>query len=415
MNNTKNKAVLILMVLAAIVSGCTEGGQTEDEGSTSLTVNEFSGFPNPVPANQNVQFRMQLVNDGDEDVDTAFARLYNPPFGGGAQVFSDENGDNPGKQARTLQFSDLRAEGDQTPAVPQTRQVDFQAPDLPRDRDLSYGFNADIFFGYETVGDAEIQILSEEAFREEGATQGSARLENSRAPIQLEVRTPTPIRIFDSQDSSVTKQFCVIARNQGQGTPFDPQDVPSSSDFNRVSIQDAEGEVEIGVQDVGSQVTFTADDGGGQTKTVEILQGKAVACFDMEISGVSNTFQTTVPIRVEADYGYKKTDNANLRVDGRGEASEVGGTTNTDGNADENTDESSATEFTYASGVDSSSSELLNVVSTYNGEVDSGNIDGSEIDPGDPNQACQKLQDFANNDDYSNFDSSDFEDLCDTA
>ena len=412
MKNVRNKTVLGLMILAAIVSGCTEGGGSEEEGSQSLTVNEFSGFPNPVPADQNVQFRMQLVNDGAEDVDTAFARLYNPPFGPGNQVFSDQDEGNPGSSYRTLVFNDLRAEGDQTPAVPQTQQVTFDAPDLPQDRDLSYRFDADIFFGYETVGDAEIQILSQEAFREEGASQGTAGLENSRAPVQLEVRTPTPIRIFDSSDGSVTKQFCVIARNQGQGTPFDPQEIPSGDGFSRSSIQDAEGEVEIGVQDVGDQVTFTADGSDSQTKTVEILQGKAVACFDMTISGADSTFQTTVPIRVEADYGYKKTANANLRVDGRGEASEIGGSNDGNGGNDGDGDSSSTT-YEYADGVSSSDQELLSIVSTYNGEVDAGNIDGPKIEVGNPNEACQKLEDFAENDEYD-FTQQDFEDLCST-
>jgi hypothetical protein len=320
MKNARNKTVLGLMILAAIVSGCTGGGGSEDEGSQSLTVNEFSGFPNPVPADQNVQFRMQLVNDGAEDVDTAFVRLYNPPFGDGDQVFSEDGGTNPNREYRTLEFSDLRAEGDQTPAVPQTQQQTFQTPNLSEGRDISYEFNADTLFEYRTEGNAEVEIMGEERFRDEGASQGSAGLENSRGPVQLEVRTPTPIRIFDSSQDPVEKQFCVIARNQGQGTPFDPDAVPESKDFDRENIQGNESEVEIGIQNVGD-ISFTADDeDGGTAQTVEILQGKAVACFDMEIGSASDTFQQTVPIRVVADYGYKKTTRSSVRVEGRGEA-----------------------------------------------------------------------------------------------
>jgi len=317
MKNAKNRIVLGLIVLTIIVSGCTTGNQEEDSGSSSITVSEFSPFPNPVPAGQNAQFRMELVNDGDADAENVYARLYNPPFGdSGSQVWKATSG-SVDKAYRTLEFDTLRAAGEQTPAVPQTRQVDFESPSLREDRDVDYSFLSDIVFNYSTTGTAEVQIMGESQYRDQGSPQGSAGLENSEAPVQMEVRTPTPIPIYETGEDSVSKQFCVIARNQGGGTPFHPQEIPESKGFDMEGIQDTEGELQITIQDVGDVTFDVSESNENNYQNVSILDGRGVGCFDMNVSGVSDTLQRTVPIRVDADYGYKKGANTNVRVEGR--------------------------------------------------------------------------------------------------
>lgn len=318
MKNAKNRIVLALMVLTVVVSGCTGGNQEEDQGSDSLTVSEFSAFPNPVPAGQNVQFRMELVNDGDQDANNVYARLYNPPFGdSGSQVWKPVGGDSMSESYRTLEFDTLRAAGEQTPAVPKTRQVDFEAPSLGPDRDIGYGFNSYILFNYSTVGTAEVQVMGEDKYREEGSPQGSAGLENSRAPIQMEIRTPTPIPIYETTDEDVTKQFCVIARNQGSGVPFHPDQIPEDTDFDMSGIQETENKLQISIQDVGD-ITFDVSDSVERNyQNVSILDGRGVGCFNMEISDTSGTLQRTIPIRVDASYGYRKSANTNVQVQGR--------------------------------------------------------------------------------------------------
>ncbi len=318
MKDAKNKIVLALMLLTIIVSGCTGGGnQEEDQGSSSITVSEFSPFPNPVPAGQNTQFRMELVNDGETDAGNVYARLYNPPFGdSGDQVWKPTSG-SMSTEYRTLEYGTLRAAGEQTPAVPQTRQIDFESPSLGPDRNVDYTFNSNIVFNYSTTGTAEVQIMGEDQYRDQGSPQGSTGLENSDAPVQMEVRTPTPIPIYDTGSSSVQKQFCVIARNQGEGQPFHPGQVPDSTDFDMSGIQDTEGELQIQIQDVGD-VTFEVSDANEQNyQNVSILDGRGVGCFNMEIDGVSDTLQRTVPIRVDADYGYIKETRTNVQVQGR--------------------------------------------------------------------------------------------------
>jgi hypothetical protein len=319
MKNAKNKTVLGLMILAAIVSGCTGGGGTEeDEGSSSVTVDEFSAFPNPVPGGQNVQFRLTLVNDGGTDASNVYARLFNPPFGGGSQAFSATSG-SVSPDYRTLAFENLNTGTDQTPAVPQTRQVDFSSPNLGPDREVGYSFKSYIAYNYSTTGTAEVQIMGEDKYRDEGSPQNSAGLENSRAPIQMEIRTPTPIPIYDDSSSSVEKQFCAIVRNQGSGVPFRPSDLPtgtSESDFNLTEIQGSENIVNITVRDIGD-VRFNSTDEGNNTRSIEIFNGKGVGCFDMIIPTDTATLQRTLPVRIDANYGYRKTGTANLRVEGR--------------------------------------------------------------------------------------------------
>jgi hypothetical protein len=223
-----------------------------------------------------------------------------------------------GEAYRTLGFGTLRAAGDQTPAVPKTRQVNFEAPDLGQDRNVDYTFNSYIMFDYATTGTAEVQIMGEDTYREEGSPQGSAGLENSRAPIQMEIRTPTPIPIYETTEDSVTKQFCVIARNQGSGVPFHPSVDPSGdSGYDVSDVQENKDKFQIEIQDVGDVTFDVSEDNEQNYQNVTILDGKGVACFDMTISDTSGTLQQTVPIRVDADYGYRKQSNANVLVEGR--------------------------------------------------------------------------------------------------
>jgi hypothetical protein len=261
---------------------------------------------------------MELINDGDENAENVYARLYNPPFGdSGSQVWKPTSGDMS-ESYRTLDFGELRAAGEQTPAVPKTRQVNFEAPDLGDDRNVDYTFNSYIMFDYATTGTAEVQIMGEDTYREEGSPQGSAGLENSRAPIQMEIRTPTPIPIYDTTEDPVTKQFCVIARNQGSGVPFHPSVNPSDdSGYDISEVQENKDELKVQIQNVGD-VTFSDEDSeqNYKEKDVTILGGKGVACFDMKISDTSDTVQKTVPIRVEAYYGYRKESNSNVLVEG---------------------------------------------------------------------------------------------------
>ena len=320
MKNVKNKTVLGLMILAAVVSGCTGGGETEeDEGSSSVTVDEFSAFPNPVPAEQNVQFRLTLVNDGGRDASNVYAKLFNPPFGDSDNEFSTSSGGKVESEDRVLEYEELQIGTDQTPAVPQTDQADFQSPSLSANRDVSYSFKSYIAFNYSTVGTADIEIMGEEKYRDEGSPQTSAGLENSRAPVQMEIRTPTPVPIYDDSGSEVTKQLCVIVRNQGSGVPFEPSAVPTGtgdSEFNLTTIQGAENSVNITLNDIGD-VEFSSTDGSGNTRKIEIHDGKGVGCYDMDIDTTGTTLQKTLPVRIDANYGYRKISTANVRVEGR--------------------------------------------------------------------------------------------------
>lgn len=312
----QNKTVLALLFFAVIVSGCTGGNQEDEATTTSVDVMEFSAFPNPTPAGQNTRFRMQLQNNGDADAQNVFVRLYNPPFGSGGQTWSTTGGGDPSMEDRTLNFGTLRSAGEQTPATPKTDTANFKAPNLKEGRDVDYTFNSYIMFNYSTTGDAEIQIMGEDEYREAGSPSGSATIDNSVGPVQMEIRTPTPITVYDTSEEPIEKELCIIVRNQGDGVPFAPVNNPSESTGYDVSnVQDRENNITLEIQDVGS-VEFAPGDESNK-KQVEILGEQGVACYNMEISDVGGTLQETVPIRVDAVYGYRKSSRTNVRVEGQ--------------------------------------------------------------------------------------------------
>ena len=317
MQISKNKTVLALLFLAVIVSGCTGGNQEEESTTTSVDVMEFSAFPNPTPAGQNTRFRMQLQNNGEADAQNAYARLYNPPFGTGSQTWSTTSGNEPSVADRTLEFGTLRAAGEQTPAVPKTDTVNLEAPDLEQGRDVDYTFKSYMMFNYSTTATAEIRIMGEDAYREAGSPSGTASLENSAGPVQMEIRTPTPITVYDTSSLPIEKQLCIIVRNQGSGTPFAPYNPSEDSveGYNVSKVQERTDNLTIQIQDVGD-VTFAPNDGSNK-KQVQILGGKGVACYDMEIANAGGTLEQTVPIRIDAVYGYRKSSRANVMVEGQ--------------------------------------------------------------------------------------------------
>ena len=327
----QNRTVLAIMFFAVIVSGCTGGGNQEETSSTaSVQVNEFSAFPNPTPSGQKTRFRMQLVNQGDAEARNTSVRLYNPPFADNGttdtKTWRDGSTGNVSIEDRTLFFDTLSAPSDQTPAVPKTRTRTYTAPELDQGRTISYDWNAYMMFEYQTDANTEIQIMGGEQYREQGSPSGSASLENSRGPIKMEVRTPTPIVFYDvNRNNNPERQLCVIIRNQGNGIPFAEE--PSSNNiymnrsdtgytYNLSAVQEQENKVNVRIEDIGN-VDFEPFDSSNDQKTVDILSGKGVQCWDMKVDVSGSSIQTTVPLSLEAVYNYRKSTKTTATVEGR--------------------------------------------------------------------------------------------------
>lgn len=333
--NSKEKTVLAIMFFAVIVSGCTGGGNSEETSSTmALQVNEFSAFPNPTPGDQNTRFRMQVQNVGDSEAVNVSARLYNPPFADDSsdeKTWRDTDSDDRdiSESDRTLHFGSLNEPNDQTPSVPGTQTVTFVSPNLSEGRQISYDMNSYLMYEYNTEATTEIQIMSGDRYREAGSPSGTATLDNSQGPIQMEIRTPTPIRFYDVADQDyVTRELCVIVRNQGNGVPFNDvqyegEDNGDGTGYDIAAVQSNKSQVNVDIEDIGSvefRQTDSDDDWGANqpAQEVEILNGRGINCWDMNVSvGSSAQLQRTVPLTLRADYGYRQSAKTTATVEGR--------------------------------------------------------------------------------------------------
>ncbi len=328
MSIAKNKLVLAVLFITIIVSGCAGGDGEETSDTAAIDVNELSAFPNPAPGDQNVRFRMQLENVGDHDAEDVYARLYNPPFADSSadtNSWRSESGDGVDTAERTLEFSDLDAPGD-TPATPSTRTVTFQSPEVDDGRTVDYTMRADILYRYGTSATTELEVMGDDAYRDAGSPQGSASIQNDVGPIQMEIRTPTPIAIYDTDQDTVEEELCVIVRNQGDGVPFADEDdealVGGDEGYDLDEVSDNTNKVKLSIENVG-RLSFREDDSGDYSERVssqeaEIIGGRAVVCWDMEIeTDGSSSLETTIPVDIDSTYFYKQEDATTVSVEGR--------------------------------------------------------------------------------------------------
>ncbi len=326
-SNTKLMAGLMLLTL--IASGCTGGSSSSEEESSTqaIAVQEFNAFPSPTPSDQITRFEMRVENLGDAEVQNLSARLYNPPFATGSgqpKTWRNSSGGAVSVDQRTLAFGNMRSGTEQTPAVPKTRTAQFTSPNLNQNRDVSYTYRSTLSYVYQTDAETEVQVIDSNRYRQQGSPSGSATITNSDGPIKLEVRTPTPFVIYDQQDP--TKKVCLIARNKGTGTPFDYTSVDYSEEegFNLSQLQETDNlnSVIIEAQNVGG-VTLEAQDNkfndNDNVLRTDILGGKGIGCFQIDLGQTSGSIQRTLPLEFTAYYGYKQSESTNILVEGTGQ------------------------------------------------------------------------------------------------
>ena len=320
--NNNSKLLLALIGAVLITSGCMEGG--ESEASTSaLAVNQFDISPNPAPGGQSVSMQMQLENAGDVEATDVTASVFGPTFGDDSRTWTADDG-------TTMDFNNLQPATDTQPAIPQQSTLTFTTPGLERGRNLPYDFNAEIFYGYETSSSTSIQVMSQERYQETNTVQSSTTVDNSNAPIQLDVQGSTPI-VFQPQQGQRTEDLCITVTNAGTGTPFYPDALPvqDSSDVN----DEEENRVQVEIEDVGN-IVFTENEAN-----VEIIGTEGFHCFEMTAAGLGDATQLeqTANIEIESRYGYREETSTSVTVEGRGTGSTggSGGSSNDGGSGDD--------------------------------------------------------------------------------
>lgn len=305
MNIKDRNSAFLLMIIIAIASGCSHGGSesgVEISQTSGVNVESFTASPTEIYGGQPSTLELRLKNNGGQEARDVEAKIYNIPL-------QDDRSWNIASGEQTLEFNNLRpANPDtETPAREVSQVWTLEAPELETNRRLPYTVNTRVFYKYSTDAVTDIKVMTGQEFRDSNEETSRPNLDNSGGPIQLEVRTRSPVVFYDDSESRTTN-FCVIVSNEGAGTPF-----ASSTDYSEATESENQRKISLSIQASGNQISFEEDE-----KTVEIIGKEGQTCFTMNAEGISGSeIQKTVPVTLEADYGYYLDDSESISVRGR--------------------------------------------------------------------------------------------------
>lgn len=329
MNINQNQALMVLISVVLVASGCANGGNSDGSDTASTTdpiqINEFSAFPDPAPAGNQVTFTLELENTGSIDAQNVVAKLWNPPFASDSsdtRTWRDSSGGGVSTQDRSISYGTLRGNRDGVESFANPQTLKLTAPSLSEDQEFPYNFHSQVFYQYRTEGTSTVTVMSNDEYRSSGAEKSqTVGISQNNAPIQLEtqVLAGNPLVFYDSDGGSKEAQFCVVVNNEGSGQAF-LQSAYQGEGTERYVVNDQnENRVRLTVQDIGS-ANFELPN-GGQTTTVELIGGDQVRqCYDMTITGLGSATEIQEeigPISVTAEYGYVKDTSNTVRVEGR--------------------------------------------------------------------------------------------------
>lgn len=301
----RSKAVLAFLSLVIIASGCTGGGNEKGVTVTQtagVTVQSFTATPSTVFEGQPATLELQLANAGGRNADNVQAKLFNAPINEGSGSWT---GTSALKEVGSLRPGDPETD---TPAITKPVTWSLDSPDLSQGVSIPYDFLSRIYYEYDTVGVTEIQVMDSERYRDSGATRQRPSVENSAGPVQLEVRTRTPLVFYGEEESNPSSELCVIAKNVGGGEVLSPDTLGIND------VQNSENEVRLTVKASGSAISF-AEGATTDTEIVPIVGTEGIHCFT--VNAESSDIQQTVPITITADYGYYTESQTSVTVEGR--------------------------------------------------------------------------------------------------
>lgn len=291
----KNQAVLGLISLVVIASGCTQGGSSGEVTVTQnqgITVQSFSIFPNPMLADTTGDLTLRLQNTGEAEATNVEATVYNVPWAdpNGQSTWSHDQG---GEDDPTIDFPNLQAPNPDAgiPSTAVERILQISSPTGESGINTDYEFMTDISYDYTTTAEASVTVMGEERYRDERPTRSRPTVENTGGPIQVDIRTESPI-IYRGGDT--TKQVCFQVRNVGGG---------------RVSTQGGEGDA------VELSITIPGVNSNVGTVPVSRQTDRGGECIDLGGDLTEPDQQETFPIEVTATYNYEKTERASVTVE----------------------------------------------------------------------------------------------------
>ncbi|MFB6145744.1 MAG: hypothetical protein ABEJ99_04550 [Candidatus Nanohaloarchaea archaeon] len=331
----ENRKALIFISLVIIASGCTGGGNTTKTSSSSISVLNFSAFPQSVYSNQQERLTLEVKNTGDRDAKNVAARLFNVPFTG-----ENKWDINQGSTTEYLGTMKAAEPDNNLPARSHTISWSMEAPGLQDGVSIPYNFMSRIFYKYSTLGKSEITLMSQDRFRESGKV-GRPTLDNSAGPIQMQIRTEEPI-VFYPSESDRTTEMCVIVKNTGSGTAFLHSDAykpdaerkydVKSDNLNKIKLK-VFNQGRISFEAIDQQNSDLPDNVG----VVDLIRGgSGIQCFKIHANNWETTSgpQETIPITMTATYGYYKDTSTSVMVKG---SSRFGGSDSSSSGSDSST------------------------------------------------------------------------------
>lgn len=308
---SKNQAILGLISLVVIASGCTQGGNSSDVTTTqtkAITVQSFSVFPNPMLSGSTGDLTLRIQNTGGGTATDVSATVYNVPWHGdssGGELewgYSGVEGSSPPNNP-VLEFGTLTGPDPQRniPSTAREESMEVTAPSAESGLDSEYEFFTDIVFNYNTTAEATVTVMGMERYTDERPTRSRPTVENTGGPIQVDIRTESPIIIRDSGGS---KQVCFIVNNVGGGTPYLPDEVSEEGeDKVELSVRIPNADVEVQNREV--DVSRDTNSGG--------------LCTDIGSDfGDTPDRQQSFPIEASARYTYEKTERTSVQVEETG-------------------------------------------------------------------------------------------------
>ncbi|PSG98698.1 MAG: hypothetical protein BRC29_01060 [Nanohaloarchaea archaeon SW_7_43_1] len=307
----ENKEILVLLGLVVVASGCSHTA-SQSTSSSSVTIQNFSAFPSNVLSDQQVRLKLTLKNNGDSDAESVQARLFNVAFSG------ERNWNLDGE--RSIRFGTLQSADEERnlPARESTKYWSLDSPSLDEGATIPYRFITRVYYKYQTTGTSSITLMGQRRYRQQGNPERPT-LDTTSGPIQMEIRTRSPIVFYPQDDSSRTTKMCVIVTNKGTGTPFVHNQAYDEDNSEYNLERENSNKVKLRVKNQGN-TNFTSAESGDESQTVlvDMLGNRGIGCFSIDVRNWNNNVgpQQDVPVLIEADYGYVKETSSSATVSG---------------------------------------------------------------------------------------------------
>ncbi|PSH00061.1 MAG: hypothetical protein BRC28_01485 [Nanohaloarchaea archaeon SW_4_43_9] len=303
----ENREILVLLALVVVASGCSHTA-SPSTSTSSVTIQNFSAFPSDVLSEQQVRLSLTLKNNGDADAEDVQARLFNVPFSG------ERNWKLDGE--RTITFGTLQSADEERnlPARESTKYWSLNSPNLEEGATIPYRFITRVYYKYQTTGTTSVTLMGQRRYRQQGNPERPT-LDTTSGPIQMEIRTRSPIVFYPEDDSSRTTEMCVIVTNEGTGTPFIHDQAYDGNQYNME--RENSNKVKLRVKNQGN-TDFSASSDNSQTVLVDMLGNRGIGCFSIDVRNWNSNVgpQQDVPVLIEADYGYVKETSSSATVSG---------------------------------------------------------------------------------------------------